>query len=562
MSEAAVGGVASGLLNNDAALSQHDHRGREKDAGSVNSSAIDATEDALSRRSACCDSRGLVVLQPTRPFHVAIVGGGISGLSTAWYVQKQATAKGLHVSCSIFESADRWGGRILTDVIDREEGRFVVEGGPDSFLTAQKPWALDLALDLGLGERLLGTNDAARKVYVLSKGRPVRLPEGVFLLLPTRFKPFLLSPLISPMGKLRMSLDLFIPARRGEGDETLGDFVSRRLGSEALDKIAEPLLSGIYNAEAQRQSLLATFPRFRETELAHGSLLRGMLAGKAQARRESRAGVAGPARVPSDGRPTSMFVSFVAGTEELAAGLARKLQATLRTGAAVKALRRDAGGEYLLEVGAGSKPGPAEEVIRADAVVLAIPAYDAAGLLTPMSPEAARVLGTVRYVSTGTLSLAYRQSASAERLGGFGVLIPRSERRPLNAVTYSSTKFDHRAPEGHSLLRVFFGGSRSPGSMQLDDDELLTVMKKELKSIMGLAEEPLFHRIYRWDRANPQYDIEHLGRVRAVEQALPPGIWVTGSPYRGVGLPDCVHQAQITAGKVVEQLKVLQRSTL
>ena len=182
--------------------------------------------------------------------------------------------------CSIYEAADRWGGRILTDLVEHEEGRFVVEGGPDSFLTAQKPWAVDLALELGLAERLLGTNDAARKVYVLSKGRPVPMPDGVFLLVPTKFKPFLLSPLISPLGKLRMGLDLFIPARKGDADETLGDFVTRRLGSEALDKIAEPLLSGIYNAEAQRQSLLATFPRFRETELRYGSLIRGMLAAR------------------------------------------------------------------------------------------------------------------------------------------------------------------------------------------------------------------------------------------------------------------------------------------
>ena len=277
------------------------------------------------------------------PFQVAIVGGGISGLSTAWYVEKQAAALGVPVTCSVYESAGRWGGRILTDIVEREEGRFVVEGGPDSFITAQKPWAVDLAVELGLAERLLGTNDAARKVYVLSKGRPVPLPDGVFLLVPTKFKPFLLSPLISPAGKLRMGLDLFIPARKGNADETLGDFVTRRLGSEALDKIAEPLLSGIYNAEAQRQSLLATFPRFRETELRYGSLIRGMLAAKAQARsqgtgggsRGTGAGAAAPARAA--GHPSSMFVSFLAGTEEIVAGLTRRLQARLRVGVEVRA---------------------------------------------------------------------------------------------------------------------------------------------------------------------------------------------------------------------------------
>jgi oxygen-dependent protoporphyrinogen oxidase len=506
-----------------------------------------------------------------RPFHVAVIGGGISGLSTAWYVERQAAAQGVPVECSVYEAAGRWGGRIRTDIVDHEDGRFVVEGGPDSFLAGTKPWAVDLALELGLGGRLLGTNDAARKVWVLSKGRPVPLPDGVFLLIPTKFKPFLLSPLISPAGKLRMGLELFVPPRKGDGDETLGDFVTRRLGSEALDKIAEPLLSGIYNAEAQRQSLLATFPRFRETELRYGSLIRGMLAGKSEARKAKKkrgadgrqsAGAATPAHPVAGGRPSSMFASFVAGTEEIIAGLTGRLQASLRLGVGVKGLRPGAGGEYLLDISSAGKDGPVDGSIQADAVVLAIPAYDAAGLLAAVSPDATDVLRTVRYVSTGTLSLAYKRDASLEKLGGFGVLVPGSEKRPLNAVTWSSTKFAHRAPEGHSLLRVFYGGSRSPASMQLGDDELLRVVKRQLRDITGVTQEPLFHRIYRWENANAQYDVEHLSRVEAVERALPPGVWVTGSPYRGVGLPDCVHQSQMTAVRVVEQLKSLRRSAL
>jgi oxygen-dependent protoporphyrinogen oxidase len=260
-----------------------------------------------------------------------------------------------------------------------------------------------------------------------------------------------------------------------------------------------------------------------------------------------------------------MFASFVDGTEEIVTGLARGLGARLRTGARVTDVRPGSGRPstgpgYLLEVSTRSGNEPAVETIQADAVVLAIPAYDAADLLASVCPEAAGILRTVRYVSTGTMSLAYRRDASVEQLSGFGVLVPRSEKKPLNAVTWSSTKFDHRAPEKHSLLRVFFGGSRSPGTMQLDDDELLRVIKKELRSIMGIHGDPLFHRIYRWEMANAQYDVEHLRRVEAVERALPPGVWVTGSAYRGVGLPDCVHQGQMTAEKVVERLKDMQRS--
>jgi oxygen-dependent protoporphyrinogen oxidase len=504
-------------------------------------------------------------------FHVAVVGGGISGLSAAWYVEKEAQAQGVPVVCSVYETASRWGGRIRTDLVEHEEGQFVVEGGPDSFLTAQKPWAVDLALELGLGEELLGTNDAARKVYVLLKGKPVRMPEGVFLLVPTKFKPFLFSPLISPLGKLRMGLELFIPARKGQADEALGDFVTRRLGSEALDKIAEPLLSGIYNAEAARQSVLATFPRFRETELAYGSLLRGMLAAKAEARKrqkESARGGGGGSRpqdhapTSADGRRRSMFVSFVAGTEEIVTALTRKLGARLRAETQVNAVHPRDEGDYLLEI-SGRKGGELKsEVVRADAVILAVPAYDAATLLASICPEAAGLLGRVRYVSTGTVSLAFKRDASVERLGGFGVLVPRSEKRPVNAFTWSSTKFDHRAPEGYSLLRVFFGGSRSPASMQFTDEELLDVVKKELRSTIGVDRDPLFHRIYRHEMANAQYDVEHLSRVEAVEKALPPGMWVTGSPYRGVGLPDCVHQGRLTADRVIERLKGLQRSAL
>jgi oxygen-dependent protoporphyrinogen oxidase len=254
-----------------------------------------------------------------------------------------------------------------------------------------------------------------------------------------------------------------------------------------------------------------------------------------------------------------MFTSFVDGTEEIVAGLAGRLGADLRSGTEVVGVRSGRRGEHLLEVREAGEEERGEEAVQADAVILAVPAYDAAGLLASVCAEASSILDSIRYVSTGTVSLAYKTHASFERLGGFGVLAPRSEKRPLNAVTWSSTKFDFRAPEGHSLLRVFFGGSRSPASMQLDDDELLEVVKEQLRNIMGIVEEPLFHRIYRWERANAQYDVEHLRRVEAVERALPPGIWVTGSAYRGVGLPDCVHQGQVTADRVVERLEDLRR---
>jgi oxygen-dependent protoporphyrinogen oxidase len=467
-------------------------------------------------------------------FSVAIIGGGIAGLSTAYYLQKQAAAAGAALSYTVLEAASRWGGHIVTERVETPAGTFIVEGGPDSFIT-QKPWGVQLAQELGLAGRLLGTNDHMRKVFVLNRGRPTPMPDGVLLIVPTKFLPFVRSPLISPLGKLRMGLDLVIPPKRDGQDETLADFVRRRLGAEALDKIAEPLLSGIYNSEADRQSLLATFPRFRDLEVKYGSLTRGMLA----SRRNSHGSKPGV----NDRKPLSMFMSLAGGTGELVDTLVACLCGELRLNTRVERLMRRPEGDYALTTAAG-------ETIRAEAVVLAVPAYVAQALAREVAPDVARGLEKIRYVSTGIVSLAYRVADIRRPLLGFGLVVPSSERRPINAVTWSSIKFEHRAPTDHALLRVFFGGSRSPQSMALGDDALLTAVRAQLQEFMGIEAKPLFHRIYRWDRSNAQYDVGHLERVAALEAALPSGLYLTGSPYRGVGLPDCIKQGQETARAV------------
>jgi len=474
------------------------------------------------------------------PFTVAIVGGGIAGLSAAWYLQREAQVAGVDLRYTLLEESGRWGGHILTERVETPAGHFIVEAGPDSFIT-QKPWGVQLARELGLEDRLLGTNDGMRKVYVLNKGMPTPMPDGVLLIVPTRFMPFVLSPLISPLGKLRMGLDLIIPARRDAADETLADFVRRRLGSEALDKIAEPLLSGIYNSEAEKQSLLATFPRFRDLEARYGSLTRGMLA----SRRNGHA--AKPGAETSDGnghKPMSVFMSLRGGTAELTDALAAALTGDLRLSTRVERLERRSEGGYVLRSAAG-------EAIRADAVILATPAFVAEKLARDLAPEVAHELAGIRYVSTGTISLAFRMADIRRPLAGFGLVVPSSERRPINAVTWSSLKFDNRAPESYALLRVFFGGSRSPQSMDLDDGALLSTVRGQLRELMGIEAAPLFHRIYRWRLSNAQYDVGHLDRVARIEAALPPGLYLTGSPYRGVGLPDCIKQGQDVAGKII-----------
>lgn len=467
---------------------------------------------------------------------VAIIGGGISGLATAYYLQRTAEREQQPLRYTLIERSGRPGGKVLTDhVHGYGDQPFVIEGGPDSFIT-QKPWAMQLARELGLEDRILGTNDHLRKTYVLNHGKPTPLPDGVLMIVPTRFMPFALSPLISPLGKLRMGLDLFIPAKTDDQDETLADFIRRRLGDEALDKIAEPLMSGIYNAESERQSLLATFPRFRDIEKRHGSLIKGMLASKRAPK---------PAPTPgAPAKPVSIFTSLHGGAQELTDTIAARLTGDLRLSTAVTALDTlpDKQG-YRLTLDDGT-------TLIAQQVVLATPAFVSAELLRAITPGAADLLASIRYVSTGTVSFGYRRDEVGHPLNGFGVVIPRSERRPINAITWSSTKFNHRAPDGYALIRVFFGGSRNPQMVDRPDDELIAMARSELDALMGVRAEPVLHRLYRWHNATPQYDVGHLQRVDAIEAALPKGLYVTGSPYRGIGLPDCVHQAQTTAQHV------------
>lgn len=468
---------------------------------------------------------------------VAIVGGGIAGMACAFHLQQKAASEGKSISYAVLERSDRWGGKLRTETIDGYgDAPFIVEAGPDSFIT-QKPWGLQLARQLGLEGEFLPTNDHKRKTFVLHKGRPIAMPDGVLLIVPTKFTPFALTPLISPLGKLRMGMDLFIPAKKDESDETLADFIERRLGREALDKIAEPLLSGIYNAEAEKQSMLATFPRFREMEKQHGSLMRGMLA-------SMRARLTAPKPNGANGsRPMPMFMSLAGGMERLIDALRPRLIGDCRLSTGVQSVRRN-GESYRLELSDG-------RLMDADAVVLAVPTYVAGPLLAEIAPAAAAGLGDIRYVSTGTISFAYKRDEIAHPLDGFGVVIPRSENRPVNAITWTSTKFDQRAPDGYALLRVFFGGSRSPQMMQRSDEEIEQIARQELKAIMDIDAQPLFHRINRWQNATPQYDVGHLERVAAIEAALPAGLHLTGSPYRGIGIPDCIHQGQQAAEKIL-----------
>jgi protoporphyrinogen/coproporphyrinogen III oxidase len=501
--------------------------------------------------------------------HVVIIGGGISGMATAYALQDEAQRAGLDLTYTLIERDKRLGGKIATE----QTGGFTIEGGPDCFI-GQKPWAADLCRRLGIGDELIGTNDERRKTFVLNHRRLTPLPDGVLLIVPTRFMPFVTSTLISWPGKIRMGMDLFLPRRKDNADESVAAFVRRRLGQEALDKIAEPLMGGIHVSDPELQSLLGTFPRFRKLEMEHRSLVLGMLAGKrkqpaaGQPAMPNRPGAS--ASTSSNGKnghngavatsatagvasqqkagPTSLFISLRNGLGKMVKTLHEALAGEILLGTAATTLTRTADGRYEVQTSDG-------RTLVANAIVLAAPAYVSGDLVRDLAPELAALLYGIRYVSTATISLGFRAS-EAGPLNGFGYVVPRREGRQVSACTWTSTKFNYRAPDDGILLRCFVGGPGKEELVDLTDEQLLTMARREVAEIMGLRAEPVVTRIYRWRRANPQYDVGHLDRVAQMQAlcAEQPGLYITGSAYEGVGVPDCVHQGQQTAARVVRAL--------
>ena len=474
------------------------------------------------------------------PPHVVIIGGGIAGLATAYYLQKQARAQNLALTYTLVESAPTFGGKITTKIMDG----LVIEGGPDSFIS-QKPWGFQLCQELGLADQLIGTNDERRKTYILHKGRLRPLPDGVMLIVPTRLMPFALSPLISPWGKIRMGLERFIPPKTDEADESLANFIGRRLGREALEKIAEPLMAGIYVADPERLSLQSTFPRFMTMEKKYGSLIKGM-------RSQQRAMQNGSAPRPQ----LPLFMTLRGGLTELVETLISKLEGELITGQMATGLTpsQTASSPYQVSMAGG-------QIYQADAVVMATPAYIASKLLAPHAPALAQKLSQIRYLSTATISLAFKRAEITHPLDGFGFVVPKSEPCRLMACTWVSTKFSHRAPADQVLLRAFVGGYKHQELVDLPDEALVNLVRGELAQIMGLKAQPTHQEIYRWPRGNAQYDVGHLERVAEIEalaEETRPGLYFTGSAFRGVGLPDCIHQGEQTAGRVIQYLQQFQ----
>jgi len=469
--------------------------------------------------------------------HITIIGGGIAGLATAFYLQQQSHDAGAPIDYTLIERRPRFGGKITTDY---EDG-FVIEGGPDSFIT-QKPWGMQLCRDLGIADRIIPTNDHRRNVYVLKKGKLRAFPGGFRLAIPTEFVPFALTTLISPWGKLRMGMDLFIPPRQEQSDESLANFFRRRLGNEAVDTIAGPMMGGIYTADPEQLSIQSTFPMFVEMERKYGSLIKAMQAGK-----KRRAAAHPPGQ--NNSKPPAMFTSLQGGMNELIETLVSRLEGDLRPVCSVARVEYQSPGFKIYFDDPDTPP------LATDAVVLAVPAFVAAALVGKMAPALAEKLNRIRYVSTANISLAYRYSDVLPHhdLNGFGFMIPKSENRSILACTWTSTKFNYRVPEDGALIRVFVGGDGREHLLDLPDEELVSMARAELAEIMGLAAEPMTHRVFRWRKGNPQYDVGHLDRVSEMESLAGqfPGLYLTGSAFRGIGIPDCVKSAMNTVEQVL-----------
>jgi protoporphyrinogen/coproporphyrinogen III oxidase len=459
---------------------------------------------------------------------VVIIGGGIAGLAAAYQLQTRARAAHLPLDFRLIDGAPVFGGKIVSS---RIEG-FVVEGGPDSFLT-QKTAALDLCRALGLGDELIPTNDAARKIFLWSRGKLRPMPDGVMLIVPTRVMPFLSSSLISWRGKLRMGLEVLIPPGGGDDDESLAHFVRRRLGREALDQIAEPMLAGIYVADAETLSVRSTFPRLLALEKKHGSLIRGMrsLASKSKG-------------------SASTFMTLRGGLQTLVEALVDQLDPhALLPGRRVVALARDASG-YHLTLNDGA-------IVHADALVLATPASTSAELLQALDPALAAALRAIRYVSSATVSLGFRRAELNHPLNGFGFLVPSHERRNITGCTWTSTKFEQRAPPGHALLRAFVGGAYDEQVAEEADEALVRIVRAELRALMGISAAPVLSKVFRWPKANPQYTVGHQARVAAIERlaAQHSGLYLAGAAYHGVGIPDCIEDGTRAAKQILEPLE-------
>lgn len=505
---------------------------------------------------------------------IVIIGGGISGLSSAFYLQREAQRQNRRIKVTIVEEAPALGGKINT----LKKDGFVIEKGPDSFLARKQP-IIDLAKELGMEQQLTATNPAAGKTYILHQKKLHAMPPGLVLGVPTEIAPFVRSSLISWRGKFRALLDLVLPARPASADESLGGFLERRVGTEMMRRIAEPLLAGIYAGDLKKLSLQATFPQFAESERKYGSLIRGMLSNRKATAAAAKGKAKGSTFLTFKGGLSSMVEALDLAMPEVERCLGVKVAAIKRN----RTLNIDAEGTATEAVGdlprsnkpigeTGSKAiggcGKEQlkppycvmlangEMLDADYVVVTTQAFAAADLLEPLVDVSE--LRRIRYVSVANVVMAFDKSTFGIEFDGSGFVTPRSEGLGITACTWTSSKWLHSSPADKVLLRCYVGHSEDQETVKLPDNELIAAVRRDIKTTMGITAEPEFTEITRLNRSMPQYPVGHVQNQKTLRERLSrelPGVWITGAAFDGVGLPDCIRQGKEAAAAILNASK-------
>jgi oxygen-dependent protoporphyrinogen oxidase len=481
------------------------------------------------------------------PSHrIAILGGGITGLAALHELRQNS-----HTSPGILIEASRQTGGVISTA---HMAGFTIESGPDSFLT-EKPEALELCRELGLGGELMGSNDADRRTYILHRGRLEPLPEGLFFFVPGEVLPIITSRLLPWSAKFQMLGEFFLrPAehlKAGQQDESVAQFIRRHFGPSMLEAIVDPLLSGVYGGDAELLSMRSVLPRFLEMEAKYGSLIRATLRARKHA--------------ASTNRSQSIFTTLREGLGHLVCRLTACAEAANATSCFQICLESrvtqielkspespEAGGSkrrYVIRLEGGRSH-------EAEVIIMALPAYEAGHLLAPLDAALGAALSAIPYSSTLTAALAFDETVARQLPPGFGFLVPKKEGRRMLASTFVHQKFNHRAPVGKALLRCFLGGARDPDTLEMEDSEILISVRQELEQILGIRAEPLFSLIHRWPRAMPQFNTGHSQRLAAIEEHIRklPGVFLAGNAYSGIGIADCVRTGRAAARKAIQFL--------
>ena len=467
---------------------------------------------------------------------VIVIGGGITGLSAAHRMKCEEAERGIALDVTLLEASDSIGGVIQTE--DRDG--FIVEHGPDAFITS-KPWGKALCEELGISEKMIGTNPKVRRSFVVRKGRLLPVPEGFYMMAPGSFGPFIKSPIFSLSGKLRIALDLFLPRRSGIDDESVADFVRRRLGKQAFERMAQPMIGGIYTSDAENLSLNATFPRFVEMEEEHGSIIKALLVQKRNARQTSRG---------TSGARYSLFQSFTTGMQTLTDTLAERLSDCIQLQKRVTTIQQDENGVgWIVRLDDGGK-------LETDLICIALPAHQSAKLISTVSPALVDKLNSVPYKSSVTVNLAFRREDVMHPLNGMGFVVPITEGSNIVGCSFSSVKFENRAPVDQVLLRAFVGENAKIVNEEMNDTKLVTTVLKEVTDLLGIRNEPIFSVVSQHRKAMAQYLVGHKQIIDEIDSLVKdfPGLALAGNAYHGVGIPDCINSGQQAALKLISEL--------